>query len=260
MAPATDASARLPSASSQKMLALPHLRLKKAARCSEAEDAMPVPGQATCRLYRACRRKACCAARYELCCGTAPGNAGQWRRPASNNARSYRAHCTLTTACICGQKAGLPASGYLATAAGHHVQATGLHRPAPLQPSVPLPRQRPMRHKGCVSACHPRAQPTPSPASPRQLQWPAYDRCPAAAATPGRPRTARPAPAVAARTATPGQTPAAPGRPGDCRFRHDRTRRQGHGLSVGRQGQLHLVGHAAAVAAQGAGAVQPGGG
>ncbi|WP_230595385.1 hypothetical protein [Xanthomonas vasicola] len=31
----------------KKMLALPQLPLKKAARCSEAEEAMPIPGEAT---------------------------------------------------------------------------------------------------------------------------------------------------------------------------------------------------------------------
>ncbi|RBK92690.1 hypothetical protein BRN38_19875, partial [Xanthomonas oryzae pv. oryzae] len=74
------ASARPSFASSQKMLALPQLRLKKAARCSEAEDAMPIPGEATHRLYRAGGRKACCAARCERRCGTANGRIGRWGR------------------------------------------------------------------------------------------------------------------------------------------------------------------------------------
>ncbi len=56
------------------------------------------------------------------------------------------------------------------------------------------------------------------------------------------------------------QAPAPPGRRGDRRLRHDRGRRQGHGLPVRRQGQLHPAGRAASAAEEGTGAVRAGGG
>ena len=53
---------------------------------------------------------------------------------------------------------------------------------------------------------------------------------------------------LAGRDRQAGQAPAPPGRPGDRRLRHDRGRRQGHGLPVGRQGQLRAARHPAGAA------------
>ena len=46
------------------------------------------------------------------------------------------------------------------------------------------------------------------------------------------------------------EAPVPPGRPGDRRLQHDRGRRQGHGLRVGRQGQLRAARHPAQRCAQ----------
>ena len=62
-------------------------------------------------------------------------------------------------------------------------------------------------------------------------------------------------PARRARAAQARQAPAPPGRPRDRRLRHDRGRRQGDGVPVRRQGQLHDARRAAAAAEEGAGAV-----
>ncbi|ACD57027.1 hypothetical protein BRM21_00450 [Xanthomonas oryzae pv. oryzae] len=132
------ASARPSFASSQKMLALPQLRLKKAARCSEAEDAMPIPGEATHRLYRAGGRKACCAARCERRCGTANGRIGRWgRRTGTCASTRPTGTACVRTAHICRRNPAHPTGHYPATTAAQRLQQTGLYRPAPPRPPAP---------------------------------------------------------------------------------------------------------------------------
>ena len=80
--------------------------------------------------------------------------------------------------------------------------------------------------------CRNRARHLPPPSPPRR---------PAAAA----PRRAREAPG---RDRQAREAPAPPGRPGDRRLLDDRERRQGHGLRLGRQGQLRAARHPARAA------------
>src|SRR3546814_8755535 len=95
------------------------------------------------------------------------------------------------------------------------------------------------------------ARPSSSvPRDARPVEWGVHEHDPAPVRTrpPHRARTEG-----RARTEQAGQAPAPPGRSRDRRLRHDRERRQDHGLPVRWQGQLHPARNPAAAAEKGAG-------
>ncbi|APR09224.1 hypothetical protein BI312_12530 [Xanthomonas citri pv. citri] len=166
--------ARSTARARRKMLALPQLRPKKATPWSEAGDAMPIRGNNVLATLPSPARKG--LLRCEI-------RTGLWS-PDGGTPVMRLACCPL------------PPFGHSLRRAERELRGTGRALPAtgacsllPFTGKVPEGRmgEGPRRHTA-----------RPSSHRPRQLQWPAYDRCPAAAATPGRPRAARPAPAAAA--------------------------------------------------------------